>query len=334
MKPTFTQRILNWLKRALLWTIVFVIVLATTGTIYQTAATEADQKDFPAPGNLIDVGGFKMHIQCMGVGSPTVILDALSGGFSSYWAWIQPEVAMQTRVCAFDRAGYGWSELDTEPESSERAARNLHALLANAGIAGPYILVGHSKGGLYVRQYAEMYPQEVAGLVLLDSSHPEQFQLHPDWLAGDTSMLKWMPLVKTLMRMGVGHVYFAFGGEVDFKDLPSRQHDEIASAWSSVRYWQSQETGMLLGADIFQEVNGLGSLGDMPLIVVSRGEDISDGWGDLQNELAALSTNSTHIIVEGSTHASLIFNPEHAHIVSQAIVQIVNAVQAGEQLNP
>ncbi len=122
MKPTFTKRFLNWLKRALLWTSVFVVVLSTTGMIYQTAATKSDKRNFPAPGNLIDVGGFKMHIYCIGEGSPTVILDAMSGGFSSYWAWVQPEVAKQVRVCAYDRAGFGWSENDSEPESPQRTA--------------------------------------------------------------------------------------------------------------------------------------------------------------------------------------------------------------------
>ena len=313
---------------------IFVLVLAIAGTIYQTAAMETDKKNFPPPGNLIDVGGFKMHIHCVGEGSPTVILEALSGGFSSYWAWVQPEVAKQVRVRAYDRAGYGWSESDSEPESPERTAHNLHVLLTNAGIEGPYVLVGHSKGGLYVRQYAEMYPREVAGLVLLDSSHPDQFQRHPDWLKGDTSLLTWMPLIKTLMRLGVGHAYFAFGGEADFADLPARQHDEIASAWSSVRYWQSQEDSMLLGADIFQQAQSLGQLGDLPLIVVSRGTDLTSGWGDQQNDLAALSTNSTHIVVEGATHASLIFNPQHARTVSQAILELVDSVQTGKRLSP
>jgi pimeloyl-ACP methyl ester carboxylesterase len=329
-----TKRLLNGLKWFFSGLLIFLFVLSITGMIYQTAASEADKKNFQPPGNLIDVGGFKMHIDCVGEGSPTVILEALSGGFSSYWAWIQPEVAKQVRVCAYDRAGYGWSENDSQPESPQRTAQNLHTLLTNGGIEGPYIMVGHSKGGLYVREYAALYPQEVVGLVLLDSSHPDQFQIHPDWLADDTSMLKWMPLIKVLMRMGVGHVYFAFGGEVDFAELPARQHDEIASAWSSVRYWQSQEDSMNASVDIFQKAHSLGQLGDLPLMVITRGTDLDNGWSELQNELAALSTNSKHITVDSSTHASLIFNPQHAQVVSQAILELVDAVQTGKRLNP
>src|SRR6185295_5455619 len=140
-----TNRWLKGLRRFFMWLLVFLFIVSITGLIYQTAASEADKKNFPPPGNLIDVGGFKMHIDCVGEGSPAVILEALSGGFSSYWAWVQPEVAKQVRVCAYDRAGFGWSESDSEPESPERTARNLHVLLTNAGIDGPFVLVGHSK---------------------------------------------------------------------------------------------------------------------------------------------------------------------------------------------
>jgi pimeloyl-ACP methyl ester carboxylesterase len=329
-----TKRLLNGLKRFFMGLLVFLFALSITGMIYQTAATEADKKNFPPPGNLIDVGGFKMHIDCMGEGSPTVILDALSGGFSSYWAWVQPEVAKQIRVCAYDRAGFGWSENDPEPESPQRTAQNLHTLLTNAGIEGPFVMVGHSKGGIYVREYAALYSQEVVGIVLLDSSHPDQFVRYPELLKGDTPILSKMPLIQTLLRLGVGHAFFALGGEVDFADLPKRQHDEIAVAWSSQEHWQSMERTMLLGADIFQQAHGLGTLGDLPLAVITRGEGVDDGWREMQNELASLSTNSIHLTVDGSTHTSLIFNPEHAHQVSQIILQVMDAVQTGKRLSP
>ena len=329
-----TNRLLKGLKRFFMGLFVFLFVLSLTGMIYQTAATESDKKNFPPPGNLIDVGGFKMHIHCVGEGSPTVILEALSGGFSSYWAWVQPEVAKDVRVCAYDRAGFGWSESDSEPESPQRTARNLHTLLTNAGIEGPYVMVGHSKGGIYMREYVARYPQDVVGLVLLDSSHPDQFVRHPELLKGDTPILSKMPLIQTLLRIGVGHAYFALGGEVDFADLSQRQHDEIAAAWSSQEHWRRMESTMLLGADIFQQAHDLGSLGDLPLAVITRGEGVDDGWCEMQNELASLSTNSVHLTVDGSTHSSLIFNPKHAHIVSETILQVVEAIQTGSRLNP
>lgn len=328
------NRWLTRLKKFFAGLFVFLFALSLTGVIYQTAATEADKRNFPTPGNLIDVGGFKMHINCVGEGSPTVILEALSGGFSSYWAWVQPEVAKQVRVCAYDRAGFGWSENDPQPESPQRTAQNLHTLLTNANIAGPFVMVGHSKGGIYVREYAALYPQEVVGIVLLDSSHPDQFVRYPELLKGDTPMLSKMPLIQTLLRLGVGHAYFALGGEVDFADLPKRQHDEIAAAWSSQEHWRSMESTMFLGAQIFQQAHDLGSLGNLPLAVITRGENVDDGWREMQNELAALSTDSIHIAVDGATHTSLIFNPEHAHIVSETILLVVDAARTGKTLNP
>ena len=110
----------------LVWFSVFLFVLAVTGMTYQTASAEADLKRFPAPGNLINFGRFKMHISCMGEGSPTVILETLSGGTSSYWGWVQPEVAKTARVCVYDRAGRGWSEPDPEPITLARTVRNLN----------------------------------------------------------------------------------------------------------------------------------------------------------------------------------------------------------------
>ncbi len=331
---TKPKRLLNGLKRFGIGLVTFLFVLSITGMIYQTAAAEADQKNFPAPGNLIDVGGFKMHIYCVGKGSPTVILEALSGGFSSYWAWVQPEVAKQVRVCTYDRAGFGWSESDSEPESPQRTAHNLHTLLTNAGIEGPFVMVGHSKGGIYVREYAALYPRDVVGLVLLDSSHPDQFVRYPEMLKGDTPMLTLMPLMQIMLRVGLARVYFFHSIKIDFASLPPRQHAEVAAAWSSQAYWRSLKSTMLLGANIFQQAHDLGSLGDLPLAVITRGEGVDDGWRKMQNELAGLSTDSIHITVAGSTHTSLIFNPEQAHIVSQTILQVVGAVQSGQRLNP
>jgi hypothetical protein len=141
-----------------------------------------------------------------------------------------------------------------------------------------------------------------------------------------------MPLINALIRLGAGHTYFALGGEMDFEGLPSRQHDEIASALSSVGYWQRMEASMRSAEDIFRQAQRLGSLGDLPLIVISRGTDLANGWGDLQDQLAALSTNSLRITVVGATHGSLIFNRDHAHEVSRAILQLVDAIRTGRRL--
>jgi pimeloyl-ACP methyl ester carboxylesterase len=120
-----------------------------------------------------------LHINCLGQGSPTVILESGLANMSADWANVQPLVAKGTRVCAYDRAGIAWSDPGPQPRDPGQIAGELHTLLGRAGIAGPYVLVGQSFGGLYVRMYAARYPDEVAGMVLVDASHPDMWQRLP-----------------------------------------------------------------------------------------------------------------------------------------------------------
>lgn len=333
MKPTLLQHFVNWLKRAALWSVILIFTLVITGMLYQTAATEADRKNFPPPGNLIDVGGFKMHIDCEGMGNPTVILETLSGGTSSYWGWVQPEVAKKTRVCVYDRAGRGWSEPDPEPQSLARTVRNLHTLLENANITGPYVLAGHSIGGIYVRQFAAEYRDEVAGVVLVDASNPYQFERYPEMLEENESYMQFAKHLPAFARLGVGHLYFALGGEIDFADMKEPQKSEIKAAWSSPVYFESQYAEVVAGESIYHDAQKLGNLGNLPLVVLTQGNDATTAsWIELQNELVGLSTDSLHITVDGATHASLALHPEHAMVVSEAILKIVEAIRLGRTL--
>ena len=131
------HRIVRWLRRVLLGLLVLVGGLVLTGLIYQATATVVDESNYPPPGQLVDVGGHKLHIYCTGAGSPTVILDASSIDTVSNWAWVQPEVAKTTRVCAYDRAGLGWSDLGPEPRDARRNSLELHTLLQRSSITGP-----------------------------------------------------------------------------------------------------------------------------------------------------------------------------------------------------
>lgn len=328
-----TKRFFTGLSRFLIGLLVFLIVLSITGMIYQTAAAESDKRNFPPPGNLIDVGGFKMHIHCVGEGSPTVILETLSGGISSHWGWVQPEVAKETRVCTYDRAGRGWSEPDPEPQSLARTVRNLSTLLANANIEGPYVFVGHSIGGIYVRQFAAEHPDEVVGMALVDAAHPFQYDRIPDLLAGSEEYLRIAKTFPVIARLGIGHLYFALGGEMDFADMKEPQKSELKAAWSSPDYFESQYEEDVARPGIYRDGQQLGDLGDLPLVVLTQGNDTaSPGWIELQNELAELSTNSLHITVDGATHASLAFNPEHAQAVSEAVIKVVESARTGNQL--
>jgi pimeloyl-ACP methyl ester carboxylesterase len=322
----------GFLKRALIWFSAIVFVLAMTGMLYQTASAEADRRNHPAPGDLIDVGGFKMHLFCTGQGSPTVILETLSGGTSSYWGWVQPEVAKVTRVCVYDRAGRGWSEPDPEPITLARTVRNLHTLLANARVEGPYVLVGHSIGGIYVRQFAVDYPEEVAGMVLVDSAHPHQYDRYPDMREVNKNYLQLSSAFPTLARLGLFRLYFASGGEIDFADMKEPQKSEIKTIWSSPEYFESQHAEAIAAPEIYGSGQKLGRLGNFPLLVISAGKNAPMGWPELQSELASLSENSIHLNLETATHVSLAFHPDDAHQVSLGILNVVDAVRNGVRL--
>jgi pimeloyl-ACP methyl ester carboxylesterase len=205
--------------------------------------------------------------------------------------------------------------------SLHETAADLHTLLTRAGVAGPYVLVGHSKGGLIVRQFAADYPHEVAGIVLVDAAHPAQFDRHPEYLQETEELmplLRWSPL---LARLGLMRLYAADG--FDFGDLPERQKAELIAEWSTAKHWDGELPALMSLRSFFEEGQNLGDLGDLPLAVISAGENDATGWSELQAELAGLSTNSLHETVEGASHSSLAFNLEHARATSRVILRLL-----------
>jgi pimeloyl-ACP methyl ester carboxylesterase len=156
------------MKRGLFALAIVLAALPILGFGYETIAAAVDARRFPPPGKLVTVDGHQMHINCAGQGAPTVVMDAGLGGWLLDWSAVQPEIAKFTRVCSYDRAGFGWSEPGAAPGDAQHAVENLHSLLANSGEQGPFVLVGHSNGGLRAVLYAHAYPQEVAGVVLVD----------------------------------------------------------------------------------------------------------------------------------------------------------------------
>src|SRR5687768_1975212 len=152
---------------------------------------------------MVTVGGHDLHVNCSGQGGPAVILESALGNASPHWVWVQREVAKTTRVCAYDRAGMGWSERGPEPRDAKQVTGELHTLLKDADTEGPYVLVGHSYGGLYARMYAAQYPNEVAGVVLVDSSHPEQFTRSPEGRAMYEQTRRLGTVIPFLTRLGV-----------------------------------------------------------------------------------------------------------------------------------
>ena len=169
----------HWPRRIILGLLAFGVIAAVGGAIYERISEARDRRLSPLDGSLFYVGGHKMHIDCTGQGSPAVILESGLGDTYLSWRKVQPQIAQLTRVCSYDRAGIGYSDTGSRPRTSKVMAEELHALLLAAGIAPPYILVGHSLGGYNVRLYASLYRNEVAGMVLVDASHPDQDNRFP-----------------------------------------------------------------------------------------------------------------------------------------------------------
>jgi pimeloyl-ACP methyl ester carboxylesterase len=218
--------------RVLVAVIAGLLLLGLAGAVSQAVATSNDRRAYPPPGEMINVAGHHLHLHCSGQGSPTVVLEAGNLGMSSHWVRVQGEVARVTRVCSYDRAGMGWSDAAPGSHDARQISTQLHRLLTGAGETGPYVLVGHSYGGLYAVNYAGQYPAEVAGLVLLDSSHPDQFTRTPEGQA----------MFRRTSRMGVVLPWLAGLGIVRLThflpahpDLPPQQRAEVAAFNSSTR---------------------------------------------------------------------------------------------------
>ena len=266
----------------LLYPIFGALALTAIGGGYGTLRTATDQPVAHVAGSrLIDVGGGRrLYIRSVGSGGPTVILEPGLGESARAMArWIAPDVARTTTVVVYDRAGHGRS--DAEPAAGADAARDLHVLLERAHVPGPYVLAGHSLGGMFALSYAHRYPAEVGGIVLLDSMHPHQ---HNAFSGADPLLA----LVPTLARTGLANLLF------DRKD-----GDPTAQARQIVRDVEEMPAELNRAAK-------LTSLGNKPLIVLSAGTGSLPGWAAQQNDLATLSTDSVHRTIPGATHASLI----------------------------
>ena len=320
---------MRWTWKASLWLVGALLVLAVSGAIYQAIATQRAERAYPPPGKMVDVGGHSLHINCVGRGSPTVILDGGTGEMSANWVLVQREVSDTTRVCAYDRAGMGWSEMGPEPRDATQITGELHSMLEGAGIEGPYVMVGHSFGGLYAQTYAARYPKEVAGVALIESSHPEQFSYRRATRDSYEPQKQIFAVSSLLARIGaVRLLYELFPAP---PDLPQRQRAQIDALSPSTRQVSTTALELRATPQTATQARSLRSLGDKPLAVISAGTQESE-WLDLQDDLATLSSNSTHRVVEGATHTSVLDDRSDAQATSTAVVEVVSAVRNDRSL--
>ena len=327
----------GWLRRlkyALLALLLFPIVIFLAGAVYQATATAIDARRYPPPGQLVDVGGYRMHIDCSGerrAGAPTVILVPSHPATSSSWVWIQPEVAAITRVCACDRAGAGWSEASPAAPTMGQMARELQALLEQAGEPGPYILAGHSWGGGVTRLYATAYPEQVSGLVWIEATHPDAWSRRglPESTFGGISpeMIEGIPFAT---RFGVLRLVPALRGNWGVvPGLPAQQQGALTAYFNTTKWANYVVAVEQALPETLEQLRRAGSVGDIPLaIVLGTASDEADAVGAaLQAELAELSTDSAVYYVEGADHSSLVHDQRYGQEVGRVILQIVESVR-------
>jgi pimeloyl-ACP methyl ester carboxylesterase len=328
-------RIRTWLKRGVFGLVITIASLGGIGAIYQAIATANDRRTYTPPGQVVDIGGRRIHMVVRGndSGRPTVILEAGMASFSSNFYWVQNELAATTRVVAYDRAGLGWSDPSPEPQDAQQSARDLHTALQKAGVPGPYVVAGHSYGGLVVRAFTDLYPEEVAGMVLIDASHPDQWAHLPisreGRFNGNANIFTGF-----LARLGV--VRFFHLENALYAGLPQRQAGEMEAILARPESWQhSGEVLLIWNERTRQQIDQARSLGDLPLAVLSVTEQpiYGDVLTSLQNELPSLSSNSVHHTEAGATHENLIAEREHALVVAEAIRSVMEAAQTGQPLS-
>ena len=278
------------------------------------------------PGKLVNIGTHRLHIYCLGNGRPVVIIDSGLGGFSLEWKKIQSSLSEKVMVCTYDRTGYGWSETGTEPRTTRQIVSELHSLLVKAEIPGPYILVGHSFGGYNIRYFASLYQESIAGLVLIDASHPDQLDRMPE------------PEVRPVNR-NVNSITITRSIPVIPENYPEdvRQQAFIMMANSkAIQTYNMEWENFRLSAN---QVNQLNYLPDVPLTVITRGKRVwpHDAFGDesekvwtvLQDELSTLTSQSTHLIASRSGHLVHLDEPE---LVISAIEKTVETAVNNEEI--
>jgi len=313
-------------RRLVLYPLFVALVIAGVGGSYETIQERVDRSTTAMPGHLVDVGGRRLYVHCTGSGSPTVVLVSGLAETSVYWGgWIAPAVAQNTTVCAYDRAGQGWSDPPASPQDGLAVATDLHALLDHAQIPGPYVLVGHSTGGAYVRVFAARYPDQVAGIVFLDSQPNEALTGLPDFPSQYSTLRRASALFPSLARLGVFRLVNQFAP--DTLPVPARVEERAVVSTASLNRIQRDEFTEL--PVTLKEAAALTTLGDRPLIVVTAAKGAQAGWLPLQDKMAGLSSNSAHRVLPEIDHPGLIHDRAGAAQASQAILDVVASVRTG-----
>jgi pimeloyl-ACP methyl ester carboxylesterase len=340
-KLPFPARVLRWTKRIVLSLVGLFVLAVVAGSIWEALAWRQTLKDYPPPGEMVDIGGRQMHIDCRGNGSPTVVFEAgLDVGGAISWTLVHDSIAEKTRACAYNRAGIVWSDPSPGPHNAVTVANDLHATLEAADEPGPYVLVGHSLGGPYSMTYTRLHGDDVAGLVFVDASHPDQIGRMAE-AAGKELQPSLTPM-KIAARLSFTGIVRLISGQIAFDQLPDQRPIEIMRAYLPRTLGQ-----MLLEMDSLDatlaEAGTLRDLGDRPLVVLTamaphdetmlattgmtreQAQAFQNEWKVLHEEEASWSTSSRHELVPDATHYIQMDRPD---VVIRAVEEVVDAIRA------
>ena len=327
---------------------VLVTLLVLAGLTFQAIGSARDARRFPSPGQLVDVGGHRLHIYCMGEGTPSVVMDSGFPASSLSWTFVQPAVARFTHACSYDRAGLGWSDAGPMPRSSRQIVEELRALLLNAGVEAPFVLVGHSFGSFTVRLFASTYPSDVVGLVLVDPIHPSEWlemtEAGARKLAGAIRLSRYgallarlgvARLISALVRLGAPglgrtSVSLLTGGTIaeaermiaPLAKLPMELRPIVAALWTQPKFFDAivgQAEALPQSAG---QVAATGDYGDIPLVVLSA-NSASPSQMKEHESLAHLSSHGKHVVASKGGHWIQLDEPD---LVIESIREVVESV--------
>jgi pimeloyl-ACP methyl ester carboxylesterase len=317
----------NWSRRTLLYPAFVLLGLIALGGVFETVVEAATSNNRPSDGRTYLVGGHSLYLRCLGSGSPVVIFFNGLGERTPSWARVQGNIARETRVCVFDRAGQGWSGDGVGQQDAHQLAADVQGLMAAARVPGPYVLSGHSVGGTYALAYAMDYPKNVAGVALIDSATPYQFDL-PDYPSFYSLWRRGQALLPTLARAGIPRGF----GLATSSSLPSDASRQAREFSASPRELRADRVEFAALRTVFRQDKALTSLGGKPLFVLTAELGQQSGWLGAQRKLATLSTNSVQQTARGATHMALLEDEKFAATSARAIATVVRSVRTNSEL--